>query len=192
MLGELPPTAPEEATPGFTPPRSQAVLPRPLEDAAAPLPWQDALPPNTVPGERNSWLYVPLLHAAAGNLTARARQAWLSCPRTGPRFDQLVSTLREAAPASPTTLARTLLAVAECEALDEGWHIKPEDRDTATALTAMPDAPLPLAAAVLICMAPDGYLTAAVQSTLLESYAGVAAAAAARSLADDVRHRCDA
>ena len=127
---------------------------------AATLAWQDARPPSTVPGERNcTCLYVPLLHAAAGNLTARARQAWLSCPRTGPRFDQLVSILREAPPASPAALARTLLlAVAECEAQDEGWRVKQEDRDTATALTALPDARLPLAAAVLLCMAPDGYL----------------------------------
>ena len=53
------------------------------------------------------------------------------------------------------------LAVAECEAQDEGWRIKQEDRDAATALTALPDAPLPLAAALLLCMSPDGYLTAA-------------------------------
>jgi len=97
-------------------------------------------------------------------LTARARQAWLSCPLIGPRFDQLVSILREAAPASPTPLARTLFALVECEALDEGWRVKQEDRDTATALTAMPDTPLPLAAAVLICVAPDGYPTAAQRS----------------------------
>ena len=71
---------------------------------------------------------------------------------------------------------------------DEGWRIKQEDRDGATALTALPDAPLPLAAAVLLCMAPDGYRTAAGQSALLKSYAGAMAAAAARSLADDVQH----
>ena len=62
-----------------------------------------------------------------------------------------------------------------------------EDVETATALTGMPDAPVPLAAAILLCMASDGYLTAATQSALLESYAGAMAAAAARSLADDAR-----
>ena len=49
----------------------------------------------------------------------------------------------------------------------------------------MPDAPLPLSAALLPCMAPDGYLTAAAQAALLESYAG---ATAASVLADDARH----
>ena len=154
LSGAMAPMAPDEATPGFTPPPSPDQQTRSPASGQEPLPWQDARPPSTVPGERTSWLYVPLLHAAAGNLTARARQAWLSCPRTGPRFDQLVSILRGAS----------------------------------SKRTALPDAPLPLAAAVLLCMAPDGYLTAAVQSTLLESYAGAMAATAARSLADDVRH----
>ena len=45
--------------------------------------------------------------------------------------------------------------------------------------------PLPLQAAILVCMGPDGYLTAAAQSVLLESFAG--ATAAARALGDDVR-----
>ena len=74
----------------------------------AALTGQDARPPSTMPGEQNSWLHVPLLHAA------RARQAWVTCRR----FDQLVSILREVPPASPTVLARTLLAEAECEAQD--------------------------------------------------------------------------
>ena len=68
-----------------------------------------------------------------------------------------------------------------------------ENVETATALTGMPDAPVPLAAAILLCMAPDGYLTAATQSALLESYAGaMAATTAARSLADDARRTPDA
>ena len=187
LSGAMAPMAPDEATPGFTPPPSpdQQTLP----GLWTRTPALARCPPAEHRARRAKLLAVRAsLHAAAGNLTARARQAWLSCPRTGPRFDQLVSILREAPPASPAALARTLLAVAECEAQDEGWRVKQEDRDTATALTALPDAPLPLAAAVLLCMALDGYLTAAVQSTLLESYAGAMAATAARSLADDVRH----
>ena len=109
------------------------------------------------------------------------------CPGIGPRFGELVALLRDAPPVMPTTLARTLLAVAECDAHGGARHVMQEDVETATALTGMPDAPVPLAAAIVLCMAPDGYLTAATQSALLESYAGAMAAAAARSLADDAR-----
>ena len=42
-----------------------------------------------------------------------------------------------------------------------------------------------VSAAVLVCMAPDGYLTAPAQSALLEAYGG--GALAAQALADDVR-----
>ena len=183
--------APGEATPGFSPPRSPDTPPQ-QETNAAPLPWQDARPPSSVPGERNSWLFVPLLHAAAGNLTERANQAWRDCPGIGPRFGELVALLRDAPPVMPTTLARTLLALAECDAHDGARHVMQEDVETATALTGMPDAPVPLAAAILLCIAPDGYLTAATQSALLKSYAGAMAAAAARSLADDARRTPDA
>ena len=185
------PMAPGKATPGFSPPCSPDTPPQ-QETNAEPLPWQDARPPSSVPGERNSWLFVPLLHAAAGNLTERANQAWRDCPGIGPRFGELVALLRDAPPVMPTTLARTLLAVAECDAHDGARHVMQEDVETATALTGMPDAPVPLAAAILLCMAPDGYLTAATQSALLESYAGAMAAAAARSLADDSRRTPDA
>ena len=58
----------------------------------------------------------------------------------------------------------------------------------AAQLSALPpDAPLPVSAAVLVCMAPDGYLTAPAQSALLDAYGGGALAAAAQALADDVR-----
>ena len=73
--------------------------------------------PRSMPGERNSWLFVPLLHPA-GNLTARAKQPRRCCPRIGLRFDKLVTLLRDARPAMPTGLARTrtLLEVVDCEA----------------------------------------------------------------------------
>ena len=93
--------------------------------------------------------------------------------------------LRDAPPVPPSGLAQTLLAVAECEAHDAHQGTSTEDRASAATLSAMPDAPLPLSTALLLCMAPDGYLTAAAQAALLESYAGATAAAAARSLADD-------
>ena len=181
---------PREATPGFTPPPSPDQLPRSTPAAAnvEPLPWQDARPPSSWPGERNSWLYIPLLHAGAGNLTARAQHDWRSRPGLGPRFWELASLLRDAAPVMPSALAQTLLAVAECEAHDARRDISAADRASAAAFSAMPNAPLPLSAALLLCMEPDGYLTAAAQAAFLESYAGASAAAAAQSLANDARH----
>ena len=103
-------------------------------------------------------------------------------------FLELVSLLREAPPVLPSGLAQTLLAVAECEAHDALRFISAADRASAAALSAMPDAPLPLLAALLLCIAPDGYLTAAAQAAFLESYAGATAPAAAQSLANDARH----
>ena len=181
------PTAPDEATPGLTPPPSPDQPTRLPSAGEGPLPWQNARPSSSVPGERNSWLYIPLLHAGAGNLSARAQHDWRSRPGFGPRFSEFESLLRDAPPVPPSGLAQTLLAVAECEAHDAHRATSAEDRASAATLSAMPDAPLPLSAAVSVCMAPDGSPTAAAQAALLESYAGATAAAAARSLADDAR-----
>ena len=38
--------------------------------------WQDARPPHEAPGERCFWLFVPLLHAAAGAPTQAAAHDW--------------------------------------------------------------------------------------------------------------------
>ena len=100
--------APEEATPGFTPPPSPERPPRMHSANAEPLPWQDARPPSSLPGERNSWLY-------RGHLASRAQQDWQSHPGLGSRFCELVSLLRDAPPVPPSGLAQTLLAVTECE-----------------------------------------------------------------------------
>ena len=51
----------------------------------------------------------------------------------------------------------------------------------------LPAAPLPLAAAVSLCMGRDGYTPALAQSALLRTYGGVGAATAAQSL-DDARN----
>ena len=60
--GAAAPTRGGDTTPDHTPPPSPHAIP------PDPLPWQDARPPHGDPGERCSWLYVPLLHAAAGFL----------------------------------------------------------------------------------------------------------------------------
>ena len=81
--GAMAQVAPEEATPGLMPPPSPERPPRMPSADAEPLRWQDARPPSSLPGERNSWLYIPLLHAGTGTLTSHAYQ---SCTRTGIRI----------------------------------------------------------------------------------------------------------
>ena len=43
--------------------------------------------PSALPGDRNSWLVVPLLNAAAGNLSVPALAAWRSLPDAAGRFE---------------------------------------------------------------------------------------------------------
>ncbi|CAE7767260.1 unnamed protein product [Symbiodinium sp. CCMP2592] len=182
--GEAAPTLVEEATPGFTPPPSPTACPNTLR-------WQDARPPSSPPGDRNSWLFVPLLHAATGNLSEAAWAAWRSLPHEGgARFDNLVETLRQARSVEPGSLVRLLHGVVACEAQENGEaqpRLPAADAAFATSLQALPNAPLPLAAAMLLAMAPDGYVSAAAQATLLEAYAGAAGAAEAETFAGDLR-----
>ncbi|CAE7573040.1 unnamed protein product, partial [Symbiodinium sp. KB8] len=188
--GEAAPTQAEEATPGFTPPPSPPSPPSPPAPHAPPR-WQDARPPSAQPGDRNSWLFVPLLHAAAGNLSEQALAAWRSLPDDAAgRFDALADALQAAPPAEPSCLARLLHSVAECDAeevVEAPPGIPATDAALATSLRALPAAPIPLATALLLAQAPDGYVFAAAQSAFLEAYGGVPLATAARALADDLR-----
>ena len=122
--------------------------------------------------DRNSWLFVPLLHAATGNLSEAARAAWRSLPNDGgSRFDGLAEVLPQAPPVDPVSLVRVLhgaLALEAQEAREAQPHIPAADAAFATALQALPDAPLPFGAALLLAMAPDGYVSAAAQATMLE------------------------
>ena len=100
--GEVAPTAPDVATPRFTP-------------TAAPAHWHGVGPPTAAPGVRLSWLYVPLLHAAAGNLAPEADAAWRSAPGTGATWAAIVATLRDGPPVDPQLLARMAHQAAEAE-----------------------------------------------------------------------------
>ncbi|CAE7030350.1 unnamed protein product [Symbiodinium sp. CCMP2592] len=110
LTGAMAPDAAGEATPGFTPPSTPPVTDEggactgydarqvvPPTSGVAPLPWQDARPPSSAPGERNSWLYIPWLHAGAGNLSASAWHAWRTPPVLGSRFEELAAKLQRAA-----------------------------------------------------------------------------------------------
>ena len=120
--------------------------------------------------------------------TKSQEQRWAG----GTRFAELAAALRRAPGVPPATLLRLLRAAADCTNVEVGTlAAEPDGLDPATAqLSALPsDAPLPVSAAVLVCTAPDGYLSAPAQSALLEAYGGgaLAAAAAAQALADDIR-----
>ena len=89
----------------------------------------------------------------------------------------------------PSCLARLLHCVAECDAEEAGAapRMPAPDAAFAAALSALPEVPIPIAAALHIAKSPDGYMFAAVQSTYLEAYGGAAVAATARTLADNLR-----
>ena len=185
--GGAAPAPPEEATPGFTP------TDEPPPPRAAP--WLTVGPPQVAPGPRHSWLYIPLLRAAAGRLSDAAASAWRELPRFGDRWATLVDCLRNSAPASPHTLARLIRAIAELDAQEAAAGSTAADDAAAASLGSLPEAPLPLSAALLLCAQPDGYIPAASQAALLETYGGIPCAAAAQALAADVKatfHRDDA
>ena len=124
-------------------------------------------------------------------LTTDAQRQWHSLAALGERRNALLQALRDPRPVFPRDLAHLLHAVAECDAHD---HDRPDaaaqqaaDAVVGAAMEAMPEAPLTLREAVLLCQDAEGYLTAAAQATLLEGYGGIAAATSAPALADDVR-----
>ncbi|CAE7572732.1 unnamed protein product, partial [Symbiodinium pilosum] len=179
--GDIAPTAADQATPGYSPTQAAPATP--------PLPrWRNSRPPHALPaGERQSWLYVPLLHAGAAGVGAEADRAWREHPQAGPRWEELVAALRGSRPIAPSALARLYRAIAELEAGDAQACVSPRDQACLAAVTLLPDAPISLPEAVITCADPDGYLSAAAQSALLEGFGGVAVAAAANSLAADMR-----
>ena len=119
-------------------------------------------------------------------------RAWSSHPSLGDRWVALVSAMRHAPAADPQAVARLLSAVADVEAHEGRRPVAAADIDLVNVLTAFPDSVLPLPAAVALSASPDGCLTAAAQSALLETFGGGAvAAAAAQALAEDMRHALD-
>ncbi|CAE7259197.1 unnamed protein product, partial [Symbiodinium pilosum] len=105
--GDTAPTMMEPATPGYTP-----------VDLPAPLSWQTMGPPVADPGPSgHSWLYVPLLHAAAGQLDATAAADWRAHPHVGPQWHALVCALGEAPPVAPAALIRQIERLAHADGL---------------------------------------------------------------------------
>ncbi|CAE7037427.1 unnamed protein product, partial [Symbiodinium natans] len=110
-LAEVAPTLPGEVTPGFTP----TEVPAPPEQMAGLVlgEWSGCGPPCTrdLPA-RNSWLYVPLLHAASATLAPAASGQWVAHPVCGVRWQALVHTLARAEPVPAAQLVALCRAVA--------------------------------------------------------------------------------
>ncbi|CAE7269436.1 unnamed protein product, partial [Symbiodinium pilosum] len=92
------------------------------------------------------------------HMTEDAHRAWNSWPDVGPRFEAIAAALQMMPPPQPSQLARTLHQLLECAACDGGPGPHQADLAFASGLEALPAAPLSLPDAVLLCMAPDGWL----------------------------------
>ena len=165
--------------PGPAPgPTGSAVQPAvlPAGPVAAQLPavgyWLSRGPPaGEVWENTNSWLYVPLLQAAAGDLLPPAAEAWRADPRTHGWWEEARRLLVASEPVSPRLLAAAIRRAAE--ATPAYSHHIPD------ILERLGQAGLPAIALVHVGWAvrqlrePDGYLLAPVQEALLECYGGL-------------------
>ena len=124
-----------------------------------------------------------------GQLTAAAESAWRALARdAGEQWASIVAALRDAPPTDPHALARLIRTIADLDVPHSGFGYRAgADEGVAVVLEALPTAPLPLPCALPLCAGPDGYIPAATQAALLESYGGVRCASAAHALALDLQ-----
>ena len=119
----------------------------------------------------NSWLYVPLLHAAAGDLHADALEAWRRDSRAAPWWDSTSQALAAAAPVTADTLRSALLDHSPDGASSAA-------RLAHSAANTPADARFHLGWACRALADISGYLPAAAQEVLLQTYGGLRLAAA--------------
>ena len=133
-------------------------------------------PAGGVSDATNSWLYVPLLHAAATDLALPTLEAWRADPRARGWWDEARQLLMASEPVAPQDLAATLRRAAE--AAPAHAHHFPD------LLARLERACLPGGARVHVGWAvrqlreSDGYLLAPVQEALLECFGGLQLASA--------------
>ena len=127
-------------------------------------------PPGEVSDTTNSWLYVPLLHAAAADLAPAALEAWRTDPRSSDWWERTRQLLAASAPVTPQFLVAALARAAE--AAPTHAHHMPD------LVERINNASLPTGACVHVGWAvrqlrePDGYLLTPVQEALLECFGG--------------------
>ncbi|CAE7502082.1 unnamed protein product, partial [Symbiodinium pilosum] len=120
-------------------------------------------------------------------LKNQSSRAWRVDSLAGLRWGALVAALQNAQPVEPTVLARLYRAIAELEAGDVSGRVSERDHLCLAVLTSLPNTPVPLSTAMRICADPDGYVSAAAQSTFLEGFGGASFAAAAHAMAADLQ-----
>ena len=175
----LQPPAETTAPPVSAPAASQASRPT----AAF---WLSRGPPSgEVRDPTNSWLYVPLLHAAAADLAPTALDAWRTDPRTSDWWEHARQLLAASAPVTPQHLVAALAQVAETAPAHA--HHMPD------LVARINNACLPTGACVHVGWAvrqlreQDGYLLAPVQETLLQCFGGSLLASAVDRHSDRFR-----
>ena len=150
--------------------------------------WLSRGPPiGHVQEATNSWLYVPLLHAAAADLTSSAVEAWRADPRAADWWDPARRLLATSSPVAPHVLADAVRHATEA-APSHAHHLS-------DLLGRLERAGLPNSALVHVGWAvrqlceQDGYLIATVQEALLQCYGGEAFALAVDRHSDRFRQR---
>ena len=148
---------------------SEAEMPLPGPATQVPPAWhQRGPPPATVTTTANSWLYVPLLWAAAGSLTPDAVTAWQAC--CGDWWTQARDTLADAPPVDLSAFRAALTLTASTGASAQLARL--------TAAGPFPAGAHAYLRWLLQVLADeDGYLPAASQEVCLQLYGGLAVAA---------------
>ncbi|CAE7853260.1 unnamed protein product, partial [Symbiodinium necroappetens] len=160
--GSARPAAPQEPRGTLTTPH-QAAACLPASRGAF---WLSRGPPiGHVQEATNSWLYVPLLHAAAADLTSSAVEAWRADPRAADWWDPARRLLATSSPVAPHVLADAVRHATEA-APSHAHHL--------------PD---------LLGRLERRYLIATVQEALLQCYGGAAFALAVDRQSDRSRQR---
>eukprot|EP00439_Symbiodinium_sp_Y106_P006500 s1645_g1.t1 len=122
--------------------------------------------PQGVPAPTNSWLYVPLLPAAAGQLQGPALQQWREDPRTVPWWEHAHTALVTSDPVLVATLVEAFVA-----AVTHAGEALPQE--LLAEASALPrNTSVHLGWVVRNLLQPDGYITAACQEVCLQLFGG--------------------
>ena len=173
------PDPPQPPLVGGAPEQPALVSTAPSTEAA----WFNQGPPdNLAAGNTNSWLFVPLLHAAVGRLHPSALAAWEAHAHYALLWRGALGTLRQAPPVAPAALVHALHTLQQLAA-QEGRALPVPEAQLLLTLAAeanlLPDnTSVHLLWAWQIVTLPDGYIPATVQEALLHVFMGEMAASA--------------
>ena len=163
-----PPPAPPAVAPGASgQPSTAGGSSRNVPSARTVDVWAMCGPPQGVPAPTNSWLYVPLLRAAAGQLQGPALEQWRQDPRTVPWWEHACTALATSDPVLAATLIEAFVA-----AVTHAGEALPQEL-LAEASALPPNTSVHLGWVVRNLLQPDGYITAACQEVCLQLFGGL-------------------